>query len=139
MSRSGYTDDEYDAWATIRWRGAVAQAIRGRHGQAFLREMLTALDALPEKRLIADDLQDAYDPDCVCALGAVGRARSADMSHLDPYDRETVADTFRITDALAFEVMWINDDGGPWKETPEARFARVRLWIESHLRIASSL
>jgi hypothetical protein len=37
MSRSGYSDD-LENWSLIRWRGAVASAIRGRRGQAFLRE-----------------------------------------------------------------------------------------------------
>ena len=46
MSRSGYTDDMEDMWQHICWRGAVASAIRGRRGQAFLREMLAAMDAI---------------------------------------------------------------------------------------------
>ena len=53
MSRSGYHDD-CEGWDLIR--GAVKSAIRGRRGQAFLKEMLAALDALPEKRLITEDL-----------------------------------------------------------------------------------
>jgi hypothetical protein len=46
MSRSGYSDD-HSEWDLIRWRGAVASAIRGKRGQAFLRELLVALDAMP--------------------------------------------------------------------------------------------
>lgn len=56
MSRSGYSDD-LDSWSMIRWRGAVTSATRGARGQAFFREMLAALDAMPEKKLIADDLE----------------------------------------------------------------------------------
>lgn len=52
MSRSGYID-ELDQWDLIRYRGQVASAIRGKRGQAFLRDLLAALDAMPEKRLIA--------------------------------------------------------------------------------------
>lgn len=44
MSRSGYNDD-CDGWALIRWRGAVNSAINGKRGQAFLRELVAALDA----------------------------------------------------------------------------------------------
>ena len=69
MSRSGYSD-ECDGWDLIRWRGAVASAIRGQRGQAFLREMLSALDAMPEKRLISEELERDGE---VCAMGAVGQ------------------------------------------------------------------
>lgn len=57
MSRSGYSEDyDGDHWDLIRWRGAVASSIRGKRGQAFLREALAALDAMPEKKLITGDL-----------------------------------------------------------------------------------
>lgn len=46
MSRSGYSDD-IDQWDLICWRGAVASAIRGKRGQAFLLEMWKAMTALP--------------------------------------------------------------------------------------------
>ena len=46
MSRSGYGDD-IGQWDLIRWRGAVQSAMCGKRGQAFLKEMLAALDALP--------------------------------------------------------------------------------------------
>lgn len=84
MSRSGYDDDGCgDMWDWVRYRGAVKSAMRGQRGQAFLREMLAALYALPEKRLIQNDLVDEYDDGAVCALGAVGRARNLDMAKVD--------------------------------------------------------
>lgn len=130
MSRSGYTDDCDSQWELIRWRGAVASALRGKRGQVFLREMLAALDALPEKKLIRNDLEREG---AVCAIGSVGKARGIDMSKIDPDDRETVAATFGLVGALAYEVMYVNDDDGPYNETPEARYARVRRWAESQL------
>lgn len=134
MGRCGYSDDgDYDNWATICWRGAVASAIRGKRGQAFLKEMLIALDALPEKRLIDNDLERRGQ---VCALGSVGMARGIDMSQVDPYDRETVAGTFGISDALAAEIMYENDEMSGYKETPEQRFVRVRRWVTAHIREA---
>lgn len=129
MSRSGY-DYDCDEWALIRWRGAVASAFRGRRGQAFLREMLAALDALPEGKLIAGELECNG---AVCALGAVGRARGTDMDGIDPYDRETVASTFGIAEAMAAEIVYMNDEHGPVNETPEWRWARMRSWIEAQL------
>lgn len=64
MSRHGYTDSCDDNFALIRWRGAAKSAIRGKRGQAFLRELLAALDAMPEKRLIARELVDDSQLDC---------------------------------------------------------------------------
>ena len=111
----------------------MASAFRGRRGQAFLKEMLAALDALPEKKLIAGEL---IEPDTgeVCAIGAVGKARGIDMLGIDPEDAEKVSGTFGIAEAMARELVFENDD--EWRsntETPEARFARMRQWIASQI------
>lgn len=106
MSRSGYSDD-CDGWALIRWRGAVNSAIKGQRGQAFLREIIAALDALPEKRLVANDLEANGQ---FCTLGAVGNARGTPLKNVDPDDRKSVADLFNISEALAAEIMYENDD-----------------------------
>jgi hypothetical protein len=128
MSRAGYNDDwEGDTFDWIRWRGAVWSSIRGKRGQACLRETLAALDALPEKKLIAHELQAADG--AVCALGALGCARGMDVSALDPEDYMTVAGAFNIAEPLAREVVYENDEGGPWQETPEHRFERMRKWV----------
>ena len=63
MSRSGYVD-EIENWALIRWRGQVASAIRGRRGQRLLRDLLVALDAMPEKELIVHELETASGGMC---------------------------------------------------------------------------
>jgi hypothetical protein len=133
MSRSGYSDDG-DHWAMIRWRGAVTSAFRGRRGQAFLQEMLTALDAMPEKRLVAEELA-TYSGE-VCALGAVGVARGLGMGVVDPEDYEGVAELFRVPRALAQEVMWMNDEGAYRIETPEQRWVRMRAWVASQIKHA---
>lgn len=128
MSRAGYSDDFDDTWSHICWRGAVASALRGARGQAFLREMLAAMDALPEKKLITGDLVDADG--CACALGAVALARGVDVSGVDPEDYSRVAPIFGIADAMAREVMYENDEGTSRPEMPEQRFVRMRRWIE---------
>jgi hypothetical protein len=107
MSRSGYTD-YCDGWDLIRWRGAVSSAIRGRRGQQALREMAAALDSLPTKELAAESLVNADGE--YCTLGALGRSRGLDMSPIDPEDRAAVAQAFGIAEALAAEVMWLNDE-----------------------------
>jgi hypothetical protein len=107
MSRSGYSD-ECDGWDLVRWRGAVASAIRGKRGQQALREIAVALDSLPTKELAAESL--VTSDGAYCTLGALGRARGLDMSPLDPEDRASVAHAFGIAEALAAEVMYLNDD-----------------------------
>ena len=131
MSRSGYTDDfDCETWAMICWRGAVNSAICGKRGQAFLREMLAALDALGSRRLLQGDLEHEGE---VCAIGAVGKARNLDMTTIDPYDRDTVAGQFGIAQALAAEIAYKNDEGYD-TESPETRFARMRAWVVGNLR-----
>jgi hypothetical protein len=92
--------------------------------------MLAALDALPEKKLIAHELEHK---ECVCAIGAVGKTRGVDMSRIDPEDRERVAKTFNIAEAMAAEIVFMNDEGSWSDETPEARFCRMRRWIEGEI------
>jgi hypothetical protein len=97
--------------------------------------MLAALDALPAKRLIREDLEvDVGMPfhrGDVCALGAVGKARGLDMSGIDPYDQESVAAKFGIAHAMACEIMYWNDEYR--RETPERRFERMRKWIADQI------
>lgn len=131
MSRSGYSEDFDDNWMLIIWRGAVASAINGKRGQAFLKDLLNAMDAMPEKKLIADELECEG---AVCAIGALGRSRGLDMSKLDPEDIDTVAAAFGISGALAKETVWMNDDGGSYKETSEQRFERMRSWVASQIK-----
>lgn len=141
MSRSGYTED-LDWWHLIMWRGRVASAIRGKRGQALLRDLLAALDAMPEKRLIANELEAEGE---VCALGAVGRLRGIDLAQLDPEDADRVAGAFDVATCLAQEITYINDEYGPigWDpvtrkridETPEQRWQRVRDWAVENLRL----
>lgn len=128
MGRSGYSDD---CWGIdlINWRGAVASAIRGKRGQDFLYEMLQALAALPEQKLIDGELEQ---DGAVCALGAVGKARGIDMSGIEVDDRKRVASVFGIAQALAAEIVYMNDEV-TYSETPEQRFSRMRAWIEACL------
>ena len=130
MSRSGYSDN-CDGWALICWRGAVASAIKGKRGQAFLRELLDALDAMPVKELITDDLErdGAY-----CALGVVGARRGLDLKAIDAEDPEEVAKHFEIARALAAEIEFENDEGMFASETPDHRWTRMRRWTAENIK-----
>jgi len=134
MSRSGYTDDCEDQWALIRWRGAVNSAIKGKRGQAFLRETLAALDAMPVKELIDESLVADGQ---FCTLGVVGAARGMKIADIDPEDRAGVAGAFKISEAMAAEIMYENDE---FRRTPvgpvrlEAiRWHHMRQWIASQI------
>jgi hypothetical protein len=142
MSRSGFSDDDcYDEgaqWAAIRWQGTVKSAIRGKRGQAFLRDLERALDAMRTKKLIANELErtDPHPPEegSVCAIGALGKVRGIDMTKLDPENWDAVAAAFGIAAPLAREIVYMNDD---WSsETPEERYARMLTWVRSLIKPA---
>jgi hypothetical protein len=148
MSRSGYSDDgDCDNWQHIMYRGAVTSALYGKRGQAFLRELLAALDNLPSPELVAGVLEERPDG-AVCSFGAVGKARGLDMTALDnqwknlsddyaEYDfAPCVAKTFGVAKAFARELMWVNDQDSYYykPETPSDRFKRVRAWVVSQLK-----
>lgn len=133
MSRSGYTEDwDFDTWSMIKYRGQVASAIRGRRGQSFLRELLEALDALPEKRLITHELRQGGE---VCAIGALGARRGTDMDALDPEDAESIAAAFGVARQLVCEIEYENDECSG-HETPEVRWSRMRAWVVRQLKPA---
>lgn len=136
MSRSGYSDD-CDGWALIRWRGAVTSAIRGKRGRELLIELRDALDAMPEKALIAHELVDAAGS--FCTLGVIGNARGLPLAEIDPEDSDQVAERFGIAPALAKEIVFMNDEASWHDETPQQRWARMRQWVENALVKGDSL
>ena len=152
MSRSGYTDDEDVPGQFAMWRGTVASAIRGKRGQKMLRDLLAALDAMPQKRLITSHLVDNEGE--VCALGALGKHRGVDLSHCeqlidaDGYceDSEALASrlskAFDIATPLAQEIQYLNDERCDFKYvgnerrayTPEERWEEMRKWVASKIK-----
>lgn|SRR5487761_1092239 len=129
MSRSGYSDDcEY--WDLIRWRGAVASAIRGRRGQAFLKELLISLDAIPTRSLISGEWSNLHG---VCAIGSVADRRHVDLTDIDPEDlsaRDLVASRLGIATALAAEIMYENDE----VSGAEQRWHHLRSWTAAQIK-----
>lgn len=161
MSRSGYTDDYDEDGTGGLWRGAVASALRGKRGQAFLRELAAALDAMPEKRLIAHELEADGE---FCTIGVLGAARGIDMAKLDPEDYDQVAAAFGIAPCMAQEIVYENDevnDGLEWRkwevcgpmrpfwphwekhersgympmaDAEGVRWQRMRKWVAEHIK-----
>lgn len=133
MSRSGYIEDfDRDDGALMlgRWRAQVASALRGKRGQCFLLDLVTALDALPEKKLVKGELEDGEG--AVCAIGSVARLRAIALEEIDTYDYEQLSSIFDIAEQLAQETMHVNDDAYP-RCTDEARWGFVRAWALRHL------
>jgi hypothetical protein len=130
MSRSGYSDD-CDGWALIRWRGAVESAMRGKRGQKFLIELGDAMDAMPIKELIAHNL---VEHGSFCALGVVGQKRGIAIESIDPEDSRTVAEQFGIANAMAQEIVFMNDEAAWYDETPHQRWLRMRHWVDLQIK-----
>jgi hypothetical protein len=165
MSRSGYIDDGDcdDVLAMGRWQGQVASAIRGKRGQAALRELAAAMDAMPVKALAAESLVTADGE--FCTLGVLGQARGLDMAPIDPEDWDAVAKAFNLAPAMVREIVYENDEGiigydwvdveicgplrrwerrhvsvrveRPWEVVARKRWNRMRKWVADHLASAT--
>jgi len=137
MARHGYVDEgDLDQNGMAMWRGRVASAIRGKRGQAMLRDLAAALDSMPDKRLVAGELQ-TKEGDC-CAIGRVCQVRGINYvqeGEFDPYVQEDLnddaADKLNVAKCLIQEVEWINDEAAP--SDPEKRWAYVRRWVDRQL------
>lgn len=140
MSRHGYTDDwdgEHSVLAHGRWQAQLQSAIRGKRGQAFLRALVEALDAMPVKSLAPNSLETKEG--AVCALGCLARHRGIDVKTFEfgePYsedpdegaewsdsDWQALATMFDIAPQLAREVMYANDECSPRLTTPAGYLA----------------
>ncbi|WP_311238281.1 MULTISPECIES: hypothetical protein [unclassified Xanthomonas] len=108
----------------------------------MLRDLIAALDALPEKELIAGIVEQ---DGCFCALGALAHFRGTDLDQGEhggtDYDFEAnrAARRLNIAHQLVQEVVFENDEAGEWRyphgqhEPPEARWERMRAWAVSKI------
>ena len=135
MSRSGYSDDCANREL---YRGNVDRAIAGARGQAFLKQLIAVLDAMPVKELISGEF--VSDNGC-CALGAICKARGIDTSDIDvetpPWEHQhLLVKRLNIAECMVAEIEWENDENGPYHgpETPADRWKRMRAWAVSHLK-----
>jgi hypothetical protein len=128
MSRSGYSDDcEY--LELYRWN--VDRTIRGKVGQAFLKELAAAMDAMPVKELIAHEL--VAESGACCAIGSVCKARGIDTSDIFADCPDSVGKAVGISRLLAAEIEFMNDEWSPG-ESPEERWGRMRKWVAQHIK-----
>lgn len=137
MSRfwDGESDDPLD-WG--RYEAAKRSTLRGKRGQAFLRELIAALDALPKPELSEGALGDRRTG-CVCALGAVALAQGDSFDDLAKDDGswgpEDAAEWYGISPTLANEIISANDEwrDGNDAKTRQSRWRVVRAWAVRHL------
>lgn len=148
MSRHGYSEDGDcdDNLQQGRWNARLKSATNGKRGQAFFRALVEALDAMPEKSLVANSLET--NEGAVCAFGALARHRKIDVKSLDigntefpdedweDCDWDKLAAAFDVAPTLAREVMYTNDEAwlGKDNESPSfARWAQVRAWAAKQI------
>lgn len=129
MSRHAYIDDCDDYLQYGRWRGQVTSAIRGKRGQAFLKELLAALEAMPNKRLITCELKN--DKGEFCTLGVIGAARGVELEALNVEDYDNLADVFGIAAPLVREIEFENDELG---FSPEKRWEKMYCWVKEQIK-----
>ena len=134
LSEDWEPDSAADQWRNICFWGAVKKAVEGKRGQAFLKEMITALDALPKKELIEDELEIEGQ---YCAIGSVGRLRGIDMSDIQVDDWDKIAEVFGIAPSLVRAIEFENDQsdyGATVLNANQRRWERVRRWCVAHLK-----
>lgn len=141
------------------WEANMERSLRGRKGQAALRELEAALLALPEKRLIANDTVSADG--AVCSIAALAKHRgykgNLELPQMagdgDDWDNESgdkffdeyeyeeaveaammkVAGDLGIPRMVAFAIIYENDDG-MWREpTPERRYEHMLKWTQRQI------
>lgn len=126
------------------YRANTERAIKGKRGQAFLRELEAALLALPEKRLAEGGFICAGE---VCALAALalhrkcaeGKTRSEALMLIDEElgasdDPGFIAAKMKTSFNLAWEIMYLNDDEYRFGEmTPELRYEAMLKWVRKEI------
>lgn len=148
MSRFDSYDDYDGPDMSGLWWDSFRRAVNSERGQRTLREIEAALLAMPEHKLIADELADGNGG--VCAVGAVAAYRRVQdgqswddaVLSLPPIDsgHETAyyaSTSLRMAKTIAWEMAQINDDGDRWAPdhwTPEQRHAAVLAWVRKRIK-----
>lgn len=146
MSRMDVYDD-YDCESNVYflWPSVTDRALNGKRGQEALKELESALLALPQPRLLEGKFCDGTE---VCALGALALKRQVQSGVALPealseihrrfeyWDEECdparfAAEALKLTYSVAFQVMSKNESLGT---TPEERYQKVLEWVRSWIK-----
>ena len=150
MSRFGY-DPEYDTdygskeFQAAVWDRNYARSLRGRKGQAALRELRDALRALSPRRLIEGFCETTIDDDGnevisgVCAIGAMYVARGLPVDNymqsedFSSWDTADVGESMGMSNTMAFGIAYRNDE--TYSDlTPESRWWAMYAWVLQQIR-----
>lgn len=137
--RISYSEDEDFPGQFGLWQANCVRSIKGKAGQTVLRELELALLALPEKRLIADELQTVAGE--VCAIGALVKYCGIEKTQSDPEEMEDVGVELGLPRLVAWKVVALNDveiqghyEQGIYQPvTPEERYKRVLKWVQRQI------
>jgi len=155
--RLNWSDEEDRPGQFALWQANIQRSLQGKAGQRALREFEAALLALPEKRLLREQLYD--DEGGVCAVGCYARYKGVDLSKFDPEDEsDEVGVVAGMPRLVAWSVVELNDihldtvwevANGPVQRghgtykggiqlvremTPEERYEKVLAWVRAHLK-----
>lgn len=144
--RIGYSESEDYPGQFELWQANCQRSLQGRKGQAALRELETALLALPVKRLIAEEVENADGE--VCTIGALAKFRGLitdEMKAQGEYDMEGVGVKLGIPRMVAWKIVEVTDiqlpDSFHYYNTPvspEYRYQKVLAWVQSQIQSADS-
>jgi hypothetical protein len=137
--RIGYSEDEDFPGQFGLWQANCRRSLKGKAGQAVLRELEQALLALPEKRLISYELKNEEGE--VCAVGALAKYRGVETTKADPEEMEEVGVELGMPRLVAWKVVCVNDielDGyGSHSITPEERYDKMLEWVRRQIAQSS--
>lgn len=157
--RIRFNEDENFNNQAILWEANQERSLKSKRGQQALRRLEAALLALPEPKLVADEIKTADG--LVCALGALaiseGYQGSMDLpqppaedasdeewdkwnAHADDeYGDSAIEDamlalakSLDVPKLVAVAIIYENDDSYG-TQTPEARYSKVLKWTQSWL------
>lgn len=146
MSRFDDGDEENFPNQQALYAQATKNALKGKRGQAALKELEEALLAMPEKRLIEGGLCD--NAGGVCAVGAMAVHRQVKAGLMTREDAMTMiatkyGDDFHATlevgrevlgllGCVAVEFAYVNDEEA-CASTPEDRYDIVLNWVREQI------
>lgn len=145
--------EDWDEGRQALWDNAVRRATYGKRGQAVLRELESALLALPEPKLIEGLICDGTG---VCAVGAIAAYRKVQgglswdeafkaLDESGDYDTEDgdcgsldetaryARDDLKMAFSLAWDMAFTNDELLEGF-APEARHERVLAWVRARIK-----
>ena len=130
--RINFSVDEERPGQFALWDANVQRSIKGRAGQAALRELEAALVAMPVKRLLYGVL--CMDDGEVCAIGAYARHKGLDLSRFDPEaETDAVGVEAGMPRLIAWEVVMENDRDR-WRVSHEQRYDQMLAWVRAQLK-----